>query len=313
MRRVPGYWFGLLVLAVVIAQPVAGSARQEATSGIVPVAIRIPKALINTTVEPLKIADGSAENPSGTWTVGWYEQYGPLGHGDNTIFYGYPDFLGVGPAVFWFLPDLIAGDAIEVLGDDELIHPFVVDSVAMHEWASPPLEEIFADHESETLTFFGPAPPYDEQGRFLGLVLVRAVPAGEPFALLERASRTEAVDCYLDPRLLKIDGHSVYPIDVEGTAGTTDLAGAVPADAQTVESIQAILQAADCPIAVREALLLEDGRVITLVGPPGFIPLDELTSVGGYDSLSSAREAKVMAYVLFAPNNGGWEAEGISW
>ena len=314
MRHVRVLWFALLL--ALVSGPLAAVAMQELTTGVAPFAIRIPKAMVNTTIEPLQIADGSPENPAGTWTVGWYEQYGPLGDGETTILYGYPDFLGVGPAVFWFLPGLREGDAIEVTGDDGFIHPFVVSSVAMYERASAPLGEIFGDTGEEVMTLFSGAPPYDDQGNYLNLVVIRATPAGDPFAMLTSPGTADAeTPCTLDPQALKIDGQTPAAVDTGPEArDLVDLASAVPADAQTIESIQTIVQAAaSCPIAVREAMVLPDGRVITLVGPPGIVPLDELTTPGGFTSLSSAPEARAFAYILFSPNNGGWEAAGIPW
>jgi len=289
---------------------------QDQTASIAPVAIRIPKALINTSIEPLQVAGGKPENPSSTWAVGWYEGFGPLRNAENTIFYGYPDFYGVGPAVFWFLGSLLEGDAIEVTGDDGLVYPYLVTSVTSYEQATAPIAEIFGDAGEEVLTLFSGAPPYDTQGNYLNLVVVRATPAGEPFALLAgTATGTGAIDCSLDPQALQINGETPAPVNVGPEArDLTNLASAVPASEDDIASIEAALQTATtCPIAVREALVLEDGRIITLVGQPGMIPLDDLVSPGGFDSLSTAPQARALAYILFTPGSDGWVIEGIPW
>jgi hypothetical protein len=304
----------VLLLTLFAGHSAPAIALQDQPAGVTPVAIRIPTAVVDTTIEPLQITDGAPQTPGSTWAVGWYEQLGTLADSENTVFYGLPDYYRVGPAVFWFLPNLVAGDSIEVTGNDGLIYPYIVDSATTYDRATAPLGEIFGQTGEEMLTIFTAAPPYDSEGNYVSLVVVRGVPSGEPFAPLESSAADVTSDlCVLAPHTLQMNGQSLAPVEVGETAREQlDLSGAIPASDEIIASIQSSLQSATgCPIVIREALALTDGRVLTLVGPPGSIPLDELVSPGGFDSLGTAPEAKVLAYVVFSPTGDGWSAEGV--
>jgi hypothetical protein len=45
-----------------------GEAHQS--TDLVPVAIRVPQALVDTVVEPIHIVDAVPQTPTGAWTVG---------------------------------------------------------------------------------------------------------------------------------------------------------------------------------------------------------------------------------------------------
>jgi hypothetical protein len=316
VRHLRAFWFALLLLPFVIAQRDA-VALQDQIAGVAPVAIRIPQALVNTSIEPLQIFDGRPEDPNSNWAVGWYEAFGPLADSGNSVFYGLPDFFKAGPGVFWFVENLVAGDSIDVTGADGLVYPYVISSVTTYERTTAPIGEIFNDTGEEMLTLFSAVPPYDEQtDSYLGLLVIRAVPNGEPVPQLE-SDTTLANDasCALHPQELEINGRFLAPVPSDSdTRRQLTLTSAVPARAEDIASIEQTLQAATpCLVAVREALMLTDGRIVALVGPPGMIPLEELVSPGGFDSLDTAPQARSLVYVLFAPGTEGWTAQGTPW
>ncbi len=53
-------------------------------------------------------------NPSGPWVVSWYHDLAMLRRNDNVVMAGHVDYWDVGPAVFWNLSQLAAGDLLEV-------------------------------------------------------------------------------------------------------------------------------------------------------------------------------------------------------
>lgn len=85
--------------------------------------------------------DGQMGNPAGAWDVIWYDfsqnfdGYGgyPGAGGSNAVFAGHVDYIGVGPAVFWSVRNLVAGDLITVNSANGAI----TYSVQWSQWAGP--------------------------------------------------------------------------------------------------------------------------------------------------------------------------------
>ncbi len=86
----------------------AHALRQDGAN-ISPVALRIPRALIDAPLEPKRIAEGTLQDPSGVWADVWYMESGHLDVPGNVLVYGYPNWEGVGPALFQFLVYLRGG------------------------------------------------------------------------------------------------------------------------------------------------------------------------------------------------------------
>ncbi len=83
-----------------------------------PVAIEIERAQVAAEVEVINIAEGAMQNPTGPWIVSWYEETAGLGQIGNVVLAGHVDYWNVGPAVFWYLNELVAGDRIDVSGEE---------------------------------------------------------------------------------------------------------------------------------------------------------------------------------------------------
>lgn len=64
--------------------------------------------------------DGKMQNPNGPWDVAYYDFAnhdglgGLPGAGGNVVVAGHVDYVNVGPAVFWSLDTLVAGDVLQV-------------------------------------------------------------------------------------------------------------------------------------------------------------------------------------------------------
>lgn len=120
----------------------------EATSEsvILPTHIRIPKLSIDAPfAEPLGIdTNYEIQVPTGYEEVGYYK-YGPApGEIGPAVVLGHVDSY-TGPAVFYGLGQLTAGDMIEIDREDGTTAVFAVDYLEHHEQAGFPTEKVYSD------------------------------------------------------------------------------------------------------------------------------------------------------------------------
>lgn len=142
-----------------IDSPAAGTLNRI---GVRPIALQIPALNIDAAVEARDIVAGSMEEPTNPRVAAWYRQTGWLGAPGNATMYGYPDWVGIGPVVFYRLGDLREEDQITVLGADCLAYAFEVVSIEFYDTAAAPLDRIFASvSDAELLTLFSYTEPYD--------------------------------------------------------------------------------------------------------------------------------------------------------
>lgn len=128
----------------------SGGARSET-----PAAIRIPNAAVDAPVERLEITDGIMPNPSGPWVVSWYHDLATLGRGGNVIMAGHVDYWDVGPAVFWNLAQLVAGDVIEVEAESGKTFTFAMEwmkNYVVAEMTPEDFDEMIGDAGGDALT-----------------------------------------------------------------------------------------------------------------------------------------------------------------
>jgi sortase (surface protein transpeptidase) len=116
------------------------------------VAIRIPRIQVDTIVERRPIVDGVMTDPTGPWVVSWYGATGRLGMPGNVVMAGHVDFVGVGPAVFARVGELVQGDRIEVTGEDVRLYRYEVDWLRLYEAATAPVDQIIGPTADETIT-----------------------------------------------------------------------------------------------------------------------------------------------------------------
>jgi hypothetical protein len=195
------------------------------------------------------------------------------------LLYGYLDWWEVGPSVFAFLSYLVPGAAIELDGDDGTAYAFVVASVD----TLPPAEALAAlgedpDPAQESLAVLAPALPYDQAtGSYANLTLVRARRSDEPpVAVDEERAAPDALPCAVDALAALRAAGTATPVAVVGPM----LAGAGAATGDQLADLAARAQGiTSCDIGPRSALVLQDGTLVTLLGPPGALPLDRLTGM----------------------------------
>src|SRR5918998_59193 len=146
---------------------------------VAPVGLTIEAAGVDAGLEALRVVDGAMQDPSGPWVVAWYENLGALGKIGNVVMAGHIDYWNVGPAVFYNLSTLDAGDEIVVTGDDGKTYPFAVEWVRQYDSASIPLDEVIGPTAEQSLTLITCGGAFDyATGHYLQRTVVRANRAG---------------------------------------------------------------------------------------------------------------------------------------
>jgi hypothetical protein len=143
-----------------------------------PTALVVTKAQIDAEVEVQQITDGVMQNPTGPWVVSWYEQTAELGEGSNVVMAGHVDYWEVGPAVFFNLRDLVEGDDVTVIGDDQEEFVYTVDwndTFDLEELTSGKIAELVGPTEDPKLTLITCGGEFDyANGEYLSRMVVRA-------------------------------------------------------------------------------------------------------------------------------------------
>jgi hypothetical protein len=146
-----------------------------AAAGVMPVAIHIDKAQVDAQVETIEIVNGVMQDPTGPWVVSWYKETAKLGEIGNTVMAGHLDYWDVGPAVFYNITRLGAGDPINVTGDDGQVYIYTVDWIRNFDNANAPIQEIVGPTEAENLTLITCGGPFDyANGVYLQRTVVRS-------------------------------------------------------------------------------------------------------------------------------------------
>ena len=127
-----------------------------AVAGVAPVALQVPSVGVDAPIELGAVVDGAMQDPSGPWVVSWYDQLGKIGEGGNVVVAGHVDYWNVGPAVFWDVRTLPAGDIIRVVGEDGKNYEYAVQWIERYDAAGLTPEviqnDIVGDTGVETLT-----------------------------------------------------------------------------------------------------------------------------------------------------------------
>jgi sortase (surface protein transpeptidase) len=136
-----------------------------------PVTLTIPAIGVSTAIESVGVdAAGNMDVPSGPSTVAWYAYGARPGDLGNAVVAGHVDYRNYGPAVFWRLRDLRAGDVIWVTDSTGPRRRFRVYDVASYRPADAPLDRIFGSSGGVYLnlitcvgTFNGATGEYDRR------------------------------------------------------------------------------------------------------------------------------------------------------
>jgi sortase (surface protein transpeptidase) len=153
--------------------------------GVAPVELQIDSVGVDAPIELGAVVDGAMQDPSGPWVVSWYDQLGKIGEGGNVVLAGHVDYYNAGPdgtpgpAVFWSVRDLPAGDIIRVVAEDGKNYEYAV------QWTQPYAaaeltpdviqNDIVGDTGQETLTLITCGGDFDPStGEYLQRWVVRA-------------------------------------------------------------------------------------------------------------------------------------------
>ena len=128
----------------------------EPVEGVAPIALQVDSVGVDAPIELGAVVDGAMQDPSGPWVVSWYEPLGKVGEGGNVVMAGHVDYWNVGPAVFWDIRELPAGDVIRVVGEDGKNYEYAVQWIERYDAAGLTPEviqnDIVGDTGEETLT-----------------------------------------------------------------------------------------------------------------------------------------------------------------
>jgi sortase (surface protein transpeptidase) len=123
--------------------PAASALRASALRHSTPIRLRIPAIGVNTALQPLGLlADGTLQPPNAWQTAGWYGAGVVPGDAGPAVIAGHVDSKS-GPAVFYRLDRLHAGDLAVVQRRDGRILRFVVDDVAVYPKSAFPTAGVY--------------------------------------------------------------------------------------------------------------------------------------------------------------------------
>jgi sortase (surface protein transpeptidase) len=153
--------------------------------GVAPVELLINSVGVDAPIELGAITDGAMQDPSGAWVVSWYDQLGKIGEGGNVVMAGHVDYYNAGPdgtpgpAVFWGVRDLPAGDIVRVVGEDGKNYEYAVQWTQAFSAAelTPDViqNDIVGDTGEESLTLITCGGDFDPAtGEYLQRWVVRA-------------------------------------------------------------------------------------------------------------------------------------------
>lgn len=159
--------------------PVGSKPSQTSSaSSTIPVSIAATTAQIQAEVEQLEIVNGTMENPTGPWVVSWYKETAELGEVGNVVMAGHVDYWNVGPAVFYYVRDLVAGDEVTLTGENGSTFTYDVetnDTYGLEDLTNGLITELVAPTEVQTLTLITCGGEFDyENGEYLSRTVVRA-------------------------------------------------------------------------------------------------------------------------------------------
>lgn len=161
---------------------------EESAKAVTPVTIRIPKINVDTAIEQVGLLEnGQMGVPADEDQVGWFEPGVKPGSKGNAVIAGHVDSK-TGPAVFYELDQLVAGDEIVIVDEAGNTLRFEVTKTERYETANAPIKEIFGATDKRNLNLitcsgtFGSA-GYDERFVVYTELVDAEVPLADDFAL----------------------------------------------------------------------------------------------------------------------------------
>jgi sortase A len=117
-----------------------------------PVRMRIPRIKVDARIINVGVnALGEMDTPHDAWSIGWFAPGYKPGEPGNAVVAGHVDYINIGPAVFYNLKLLEAGDRVTVVGEDQYEYEFQVTEVQRYTPYNAPIERIFGPNPNRGL------------------------------------------------------------------------------------------------------------------------------------------------------------------
>jgi Sortase domain len=144
-----------------------------ATARSTPVELTVPAISLTVSLSTLGLnADGTVQVPTDVQQPGWYGLGPSPGEVGSAVILGHVDSK-VGPAVFFELRTLVAGDLVDVTLADGVTAQFRVTSATMYPKTSFPDQLVYSSHGYSALQLVTCGGDFDEQtGHYLSNVVV---------------------------------------------------------------------------------------------------------------------------------------------
>lgn len=131
--------------------------------GVTPARLEIPAIGVDAPVGPQGYTEeGGMAVPDSVTEVGWFEPGTKPGRRGNAVIAGHVDGQ-YGPAVFFDLKELKAGDEMYVYGKDGSTLTYTVDQVVAYPVEDSPIRELFGPTNERSLNLITCTGPYDNQ------------------------------------------------------------------------------------------------------------------------------------------------------
>ncbi len=127
---------------------------------------------------PIEVKGISAQNvmeaPDKPADAAWYRFTAKPGSGSNAVFSGHRDFAKVGPAIFWNLNLLVAGDTLDIVSAQQTELRYRVTQVWNYPLSSMPMQQILAGSPGDVITLITCAGEYTPSSGYDRRLVVRA-------------------------------------------------------------------------------------------------------------------------------------------
>ena len=170
--------------------PPAGAAPADSSRNDVQrwiVRLEVPRIGVDAPVTALGLdPSGAMPSPAGPAEVAWYDFSGKPGRAGNIVMAGHVDYVNYGPAVFWRLSELEAGDEIRLSLDDGETLVYRVQEIGYYEAAAAPVAEIVGPTATESVTLITCGGNFDRgTSEYDQRLVVRAVRTHDSVAFSE--------------------------------------------------------------------------------------------------------------------------------
>ncbi|RCW77281.1 class F sortase [Saliterribacillus persicus] len=142
---------GIPLNEIDFSEKVETKEQDSVIESITPTRIAIPRIQLDAPVVPTGLnEEAQMEVPDNGEEVAWFEPGAKPGEVGNTVLAGHVDDY-TGPAVFFYLKDLVAGDKIEITGEDGKVFVYVVKKTQSYLTDEAPVNEVFGESNGQHL------------------------------------------------------------------------------------------------------------------------------------------------------------------